>query len=280
MSDNRNDFVSSIPGIDLDAVRGLAGASPYDIAEPTGSLVVGVVTDVHYADLDSIGSRRPRDSYEKLLRALDHFKANGVNLILSLGDLVQPTGDKAADIESLEEICAPIKKFAAENEIMSYCVWGNHDFEAIDEADLWLHSGILSAPAAVSMYGSSIILLDLCYTSDSERYPRGEDNWLDCYMPEEELKWLERQLRLTEGDVTVFAHQKLDSGEPMREYSPSNVEDIRRVLEKFGNVKRVYSGHHHMGSHSVINGIEYTSLKAMCEESHTDVEDFCHIIRF
>ena len=140
-------------------------------------------------------------------------------------------------------------------------------------------SGIFSAPAAVSAFGSNLILLDLCHKRDGTKYTAHENDWTNTALPDDQLKWLEKQLRFTDGDVYVFTHQNLagDEGDP---HVAANAAEVRKVLEKYDNVRAVYSGHRHHGGYSKINGIEYITLKAMCEEENDTLDSFCRIINF
>ena len=52
---------------------------------------------------------------------------------------------------------------------------------------------------------------------------------------------------------------------------------LASLLEKYGNVRRVYSGHRHSGGEAEVNGIAYSTLRAMCEEK-TPPEEWYRII--
>ena len=44
-----------------------------------------------------------------------------------------------------------------------------------------------------------------------------------------------------------------------------NAAEIREILEASGKVRTVIQGHFHEGADSVVNGIRYITLPAMCE---------------
>jgi len=254
-----------------------AGFAPEDNNEANNvRMTLGIFADSHYAEIDALGSRRPKESYNKLLKALEHFKAEGVNMILCLGDLINTTGNAVSDLKALEAITAPI----VETGLPAYCIWGNHDADAMDSTELLRFSSILSAPSAVKFGGAHLVLLDLNYTKAGDKYEAGENDWTDTAMPEDQLKWLEHQLRFTDDEVTVFCHQNIVGASENDPHMIANAAEVRRVLEKYGNVKRVYQGHRHSGGYAEVNGIEYITLKAMCEEKNTEVDDFCTVVRF
>lgn len=47
-----------------------------------------------------------------------------------------------------------------------------------------------------------------------------------------------------------------------------NDEDVRSILEKSEKVKIAFQGHYHPGSNFAVNGIEYVTLPALCENKN------------
>nr|MBQ4317528.1 metallophosphoesterase [Clostridia bacterium] len=243
--------------------------------EKNEKLVLGLFADSHFAEADELGSRRPRASYDKLKKAIEYFKSEGVNMIICLGDLINASRDEAKDAAALQKISALLR----ESGILTYMIWGNHDTEAFDADGLWDNSGFFSAPAAVSAFGANLILLDFNFTVDEEKYAPGTNDWTNTAMPREQMDWLKDRLRKTDGDIYVFCHQNLDGNEndPHR---IANADEVRKLLEKYENVKAVYQGHRHGGGYSCIGDIEYITLKAMCEAENDTVESFCKVVKF
>jgi alkaline phosphatase len=61
----------------------------------------------------------------------------------------------------------------------------------------------------------------------------------------------------------VFLHQNLHSeGDP---HGVKNAPQVRRILEKAGNVVAVFQGHKHTGDYALLGGIHYCTLNAMVE---------------
>ena len=214
----------------------------------------------------------PSASYDKLAAAIAAFRAAGVRFIFCLGDLLQATGDAEADRAAAERILQPLRDCG----IPVYYIWGNHDNEAMKADDLCRLACALSAPACVSYEGRTLVLLDLNYKRDGSPYTPGENDWTNTALPDDEYDWLKGILRTTDGEVVIFTHQNLwgEEGDP---HVIANASEVRALLEKYGNVRRVYSGHRHSGGEAEVNGIAYSTLRAMCEEK-TPPEEWYRII--
>ena len=233
---------------------------------------IGLFADSHYAEIGRIGSRLPSASYDKLLEAIEAFKTAGVRFIFCLGDLLQATDDPETDRKAAEKIMQPLRDCG----IPVYYIWGNHDSEAMPADNLCRIACALSAPACVSYEGRTLVLLDLNYKRDGTPYQAGENDWTNTAMPDDEYDWLKSILRAADGEVVIFTHQNLWGGEG-DPHVIANAAEVRALLEKYGNVSRVYSGHRHTGGEAAVNGITYSTLRAMCEE-HTPPEERYRII--
>jgi hypothetical protein len=65
-------------------------------------------------------------------------------------------------------------------------------------------------------------------------------------------------------EAYVFVHQNLDPTVESH-HIIRGAEEIRAILRESGKVKAVFQGHYHPGKESVIDGIPYHTLPAMCE---------------
>ena len=258
---------------DLRAI--LAPDASMNTDEPEQRPIIGLFADPHFAEIEKLGSRRPSASYDKLKRAIEYFKEEGVNIIIALGDIINTIYDSEKDAAALNKITSLLR----ESGILTYIVWGNHDAESLDADGLWDNSIIFSAPAMVKVFGATLILLDLNYTKEEEKYTPHNVDWKDTALPSEQMAWLRDRLRKEDGDIYIFCHQNLD-GDENDPHRIANADEVRKLLEKYENVKAVYQGHRHSGGYSVIEGIEYITLKAMCEEANDTVESFCKVVKF
>ena len=117
------------------------------------------------------------------------------------------------------------------------------------------------------------VVLDANYTRDGIGYDHGNFDWKDCHIPEEQLKWLEDDLKRHPQPAVVFIHQQLDGPafpDDHTRYCPDNADRVRAILERSGKVLVVFQGHYHEGGYHVINGIPYYTLKAVIEGSGAD----------
>jgi len=110
--------------------------------------------------------------------------------------------------------------------------------------------------------GLHFIVLDANYRGDGVDYDSGNFQWTDANVPPAELNWLKRDLASTRKPSIVFIHQQLDGAGA---HYVKNAADVRRILQKHGNVLAVFQGHNHAGHYSLIEGIHYYTLRAMVE---------------
>ncbi|MDF2686563.1 MAG: metallophosphoesterase [Clostridia bacterium] len=235
---------------------------------------IGLFTDSHYSteDYDPIvPSRRPLLSMEKIKNALKEFIENETELIICLGDLVnvRENSENELNIFNLKEIT----KIISDSGIKTYCILGNHDLIAFDSDEFTRLTGIKTAPLTIRQGEDNedihiediqFVLLDANYSRDGLSYRKGGNDWTDSFIPGEQLEWLKTVLNDANKKVYVFIHQCLNLCGGIS-HMISNADEIRKILEESGKVRAVYQGHYHKGDYRVINGIEYITLKAMCE---------------
>ena len=66
----------------------------------------------------------------------------------------------------------------------------------------------------------------------------------------------------------VFTHQNIDINVESR-HIVSNANEVNDIIARHG-VSHVYQGHYHYGAENIINGIPYTTLRAMCIGEETN----------
>ena len=237
----------------------------------SGSPVVrfGMVTDIHYADIDPdakplgvVGQRFYRESLRKLREAVEVFNTRGLDFAIELGDLKDNTRGREGTLAHLATIEDCFSRFKGPR----YHVAGNHDFDCLTKEEFFdrIPNDGKVIPEGYYTFtrgGVKFIVLNACFDSSLKHYSRNNP-WNDANVPPYELAWLEKELKSADGNVIVFCHQRLDdSAEP--NHLIKNAADVRAILEKSGKVKAVITGHQHMGSYNIQNGIPYYSLKAL-----------------
>ena len=225
---------------------------------------LGLFTDPHYCDKDvTCRTRRPVLSYGKIREAMETFVREGVDFVLCLGDIIDKCDDPQVNIEKTKEIADLIHSYS----LPFYSLMGNHDAHVFTRREFneLVNGSPLPSPISITVCGKELILLDANYNDDGSSYVPGEVDWKNTYIPEEQLR--SRGQKLNEPTVTeayVFMHQNLDP-EVQKDHIVRNAEAVREVIRASGKVRAVFQGHYHKGHETVIDGIPYHTLPAMCE---------------
>jgi len=230
-----------------------------------GTTRFGIVTDSHYADTDTIGSRYYRHSLDKLSECVKLMNAQKVDFLLELGDF-KDQNNPPVEQRTITYLRAVEKVFQKFNG-PTYHVLGNHDVDSISKEQFLTNVENSNIDLSKSYYSFDFndlhfIVLDANYKTDGTDYNHGNFDWTDTNIPSAELKWLRQDLAAARRPAIVFIHQLLDGTGPVY---VKNAADIRQILEQSGKVTAVFQGHHHEGSYSYIEGLHYYTLKAMVE---------------
>lgn len=229
----------------------------------------GIVTDLHYADIDPdprplgvVGQRFYRESLRKLREAVAVFNRRRLDFAIELGDFKDNTNGRDGTLAHLAMIEDCFARFKGPR----YHVAGNHDFDCLTTKEFFdriPNDGKINPEGYYSFErkGVKFIVLNACFDSSLKPYSMNNP-WNDANVPPHELKWLEGELEKADGNVVVFCHQRLDdSAEP--NHLIKNAASVRSILEKSGKVKVVITGHQHMGAYNIQGGIPYYSLRAL-----------------
>lgn len=252
------------------SIAGLAVAplscAPYIASHPgRGTARFGIVTDSHYADADTVGSRFYRHSLDKLTECVELMNTQKVDFLIELGDFKDQDNPPVEQrtIFYLQAVEGIFQRFNGP----TYHVLGNHDEDSISKTQFLTHIENTSVGYERSYYsfdfnGLHFVVLDANYRSDGTDYDHGNFDWTDANVPPAELDWLRQDLTAASGPVILFIHQLLDG---TGSYYVKNAEEVRQVLEESSKALAVFQGHHHDGSYSRIKGIHYYTLKAVVE---------------
>lgn len=225
---------------------------------------IGIFTDTHYCDLDLLEQdRKPRYAYAAVKKAFEDFRAQGVQVAICLGDLVHFNNGTEESLRHLEDISSLINSYG----IPTYQCMGNHDNEVVSAEDMARITGFHIAPVTVEDGEVKLIFLDASYSPDGKPYGREHIDWTKSYIPKSELEWFENELD-TDKRKIVFTHQNIDTNVESR-HIVSNADEVNDIIAKHG-VSHVFQGHYHYGAENVINGIPYTTLRAMCIGEETN----------
>ena len=250
-------------GLGIGTAGALSGYGKAEAGDDAGKkLIIGLVTDVHYADADTRGTRHYRDSLGKLEQAVDGFNRLGVSFVIELGDLVDAGPSKEHDLKFLREIDRVYRRFRGPR----YYVLGNHCLHALTKTEFLTHSGakVKKSFHSFDRGGRHFVILDANFKQDGTPYAAGNFTWTDTSIPAAQQKWLADDLKRAGDKKTfVFLHQNLHDEKDA--HGVKNAPQVRGVLESAGNVAAVFQGHMHTGGHAKIGGIHYCTLRAMVE---------------
>ena len=218
-------------------------------------LRIGLITDVHYADIDGTEVRDYRDGLSKVREAAAVFRERNVSLALELGDFTDRAPDVEAKIAGVRAIAAALAESGAE------CrhVVGNHCLDMLSKEEHLAAVGEEATFYSFDRAGYHFIVLDGCFRGDGRPYTRGDFDWTDAHIPADQLCWLAADLAAATDPTVVFLHQRLDCAPP---HGIADAEHIREILEGSGRVRAVFQGHDHDGAYTKIEGIHYVTLKA------------------
>lgn len=229
-------------------------------ADSVPSVRVGLVTDLHYADKPSAGTRHYRETLSKLAEAAEQFGKLEPAFVVELGDFIDAADSVDAELGYLKRIN---RDFFAICQQRHY-VLGNHCVYTLTKQEFL--DGVEQKNSYYSFDSGDFhfVVLDSCFRSDGEPYGRRNFEWTDPNIPAVELEWLKADLTNTAKQTVVFAHQRFDVS---NHYGVKNAADVRKVLEESGKVLAVFQGHSHKNDHNDIGGIHYCTLVAMVEGS-------------
>ena len=226
----------------------------------------GVVTDIHYADIDPNGARTYRESDDKLAECVQVHERERRD-VSGRARRLQGPGQDAGRGAHAAAICEQIESVFAGFKGPRYHVIGNHDTDSLSKAQYLAaapNTGIVPNATRYTFVsgGVRIVVLDASHKSDGTDYDHGNFDWSDSNIDAPQRAWLAKTLAASAEPAIVFVHQQLDGSGA---YYVKNAAEVREVLEKSGKVIAVLQGHRHEGGFSTINGIPYFTFKGLIE---------------
>lgn len=252
-------------------------ADPFSLfAKGKPILSFGVVTDSHYADRDAVGTRHYRESISKMEEAMKEMNSKKVNFVIHLGDFKDQAEhpDERSTIGFLQRL----EKAFATYKGPRYHVLGNHDADSISKQQFLQHvenTGIGKEHPHYSFDHNNMhfVVLDGDFTKDGVAYEKGNFDWKDSFIPQNQIDWLRNDLIKTALPTIVFVHQLLDDVDDPS-YCVHNAGAVRRVLDESGKVRAVFQGHRHKDRYNKLKGIHYCTLPAMVDYSGLENNSF------
>ena len=257
---DRRSFVRNGSLYLLSAGLGLSQVAALSADDSKPKVRLGLVTDLHYADKPSAGSRHYRETLGKLEEAAKQFQADKPEFVVELGDFI----DAADSVEVEKGYLKRINKDFQALPGKKHYVLGNHCVHTLTKEEFLEGVGQKKSYYSFDANGFHFVVLDACFRGDGKPYGRKNFEWTDPNIPGDEVDWLRTDLKETDGQTIVFVHQRLDVS---NSYGVKNAAAVRKVLEESGKVLAVFQGHSHKNAYREISGIHYCVLVAMVEGS-------------
>ena len=268
-------------------ISGVSGSERHNSTDNFGKaepvMTLGVFTDTHYsATKPDKAGRLYKASKQKIEEAVEVFNAKEVDMVISLGDIVDNEFDNYADIaQHLNKLKMPF-----------HTILGNHDFivpfSLQQQNDVFKTLGVSERYFSIVKGKVRLVFLD---TSDVAKYSNAaesmnyrqaeaimsqlKDNCVvnaknyNGAIGKAQMQWLQAQLNdaaLASEKVICFSHIPLDVNDGEK-YTLWNREDIVEILKVNSCVKSYIAGHHHVGGYSDAGCIHHIVMKGMVQGS-------------
>lgn len=233
----------------------------------------GLVADAQYSRAEPAGTRFYNKSKIKLAEAYDFFRADSVDFIINLGDLI----DK--DFESF----APMLGIIEASGLKTWHVDGNHDYAVAGNQKRKL-------PVATRKGYYSFVKGDfrLIFLNGNEVSTYGSGTTHEIKLAEEYLQslknagainamewnggmgtaqigWLKKELdeaKLKKQRALIFCHFPVY---PENVHNLFNYKEVLQLLESYDNVIAWFNGHNHAGNYGNFHMIHFITLRGMVE---------------
>lgn len=224
------------------------------------TLKIGFVTDWEYGTKKEFDHKLPSSAKKYLKTAVSHY--NNIfkpDLIVGGGDYILSRGiSKKNSAKQLRQIDGIFRKADGSRR---YCV-GNHDLSELSKEEVKKNLGIDYVHSATDTQGMRVITMDT-----NDKAPGEKGYGVPGRVSDEELIWLDEKLN-TNLPVIIFSHHspvQTRDGKILR----TNIiaaDKTREVLEKYGNVVAVFSGHHAVNYKTEVNGISYVIINNLSDK--------------
>jgi predicted phosphodiesterase len=226
-----------------------------------------MLSDIHYADREPAGIRFYRQSLPKMNECIDRMNQENLDFVIELGDFKDQDAipNETNTLKYLSDIESAFQKFDGS----TYHVLGNHDMDGISKTQFLERVENSNIPRTESYYsfnlkGIHFVVLDGNFTKDGKDYDHGNFSWDDAKISDNQIKWLNEDLKSNKLPAIVFIHQMLDDSKDVKQ-AVQNATEVRQILEQSGKVLCVFQGHVHEERYNLINGIHYYSVNAVVD---------------
>ena len=199
-------------------------------------LKIGFVTDWEYHERD-YATKLSTKAPEFLNDAVEGINNKSPHLTIGGGDYVEST--KLSSSKTKKMLKSINKTFRKIKTGKRYYLTGNHDLRSLRKSEYMKALGINYLHKVVDIRGFRIILLDTNFKEGGSH--RSDESYVEGYVSDAELKWLENNIAQSNSPVIIFSHHS--PGRPNGRRDIKNSPAVRSVIENSGKVVAVISGH-------------------------------------
>tara|TARA_Y100000766_G_scaffold79304_1_gene67400 strand:+ start:164 stop:1156 length:993 start_codon:yes stop_codon:yes gene_type:complete len=195
---------------------------------------LGMIADLHQDVM--------HDGPARLKAFLEAMKEEKPDAILQLGDFAYPSKKNEAVTKAFKKAHPRTLHVLGNHEID-----GGHSFDEV--AKLWGMKG--------RYYTENINGLDLVVLDCNEK-PKNHKSGYPAHIGEQQLEWLEKQLKILKGPILVFSHQPLAGTS-----SVDNAGEVQKLLNSAGDkVLLAVNGHTHIDHVDRVGEISYLHVNS------------------
>lgn len=214
-------------------------------------ILFGICADVHHG--------ADNNNCWRMQKFVDEAKERKADFIIQLGDFTLPNEAGAELLQVWNQFEGP-----------KYHVLGNHDTEHAGKEAMMKFLGMPGKYYSFDMGDYHFVVLDTNFAKIGDQYiDYNVDNYhkdfFNCYIPTEQLEWLEADLEATDKRSFLFTHATLLQGQ-WSIYNIHQFEDlIFRINQKagFNKVTMCFSGHDHADEYLFKGGVHYVLMNSM-----------------
>lgn len=217
--------------------------------------VFGICADVHHG-LWGV------DETWRMEKFVNEARERNADFIIQLGDFICP-----------DELGKKLLNVWNSFEGGKYHVLGNHDTELGGKQLMMDFQGQKEKYYSFDRGDFHFVVLDTNYTKIGTEYLdyNNDDHHganFSCYIPPEQLEWLEKDLNKTDKRSFIFTHATLALGEWTIYNNVAFMNVLWRVNEKAGynKVSMCFSGHDHADGYLYKGGVHYVMVNSMSKK--------------
>lgn len=236
-----------------------------------------IFSDLHYAPEIPVnnGSEIGRKLIEKSLPIFESLVYKIKNeikpdIVFNLGDVIEDFNDKEKDKQNYRFILNKLKQLNCP----FYSATGNHDLRSMDSREeLEELMGYEHSTFSLDFNGYHFIVLGLELNNNQSNVFGGI---LKAHrVSEEDLIWLENDLKHNKLPCIVFSHYSVASDDMKGNYwfgrgnaergVLGNSKEVKNILKKDKNLIAVFSGHQHWTKFHIEDGVSYYVIGSLSE---------------